>query len=127
ARICTAALGGAAILVAVAWSDIIGLLLLTYHLWAPAIILPVCIGSLSKQRSVWLSTRVFITMLAAVLITLVYRGLSVAASKFDRHPLGESFTAYAAQIDASVVGVSASCIVFALLTVAGSMRHRKAG
>ena len=119
ARLCTVVLGCSAILVAVLWSDIIGLLLLTYHLWAPAIILPVCVGALTKRRSNWLNTRIFVTMLVATVVTLVYRGLLYAAATFDWRPLGETVTGYAQQVDASVVGVGASCIVFAFLSAAG--------
>ncbi|MEJ2244931.1 MAG: hypothetical protein P8Y80_02415, partial [Acidobacteriota bacterium] len=51
ARICSAVLGCTAIAIAIIWPDIIGLLLFTYHVWAPAIILPVCIGVFTKKRS----------------------------------------------------------------------------
>jgi len=83
ARICTAGLGAAAILVAVLWSDIIGLLLFTYHVWAPAIILPVVIGTLWKKRSARLTQQIFITMIAATAMTLAYRGISTLKSRFD--------------------------------------------
>lgn len=95
ARICTVGLGVAAIGIASLWPDIIGLLLLTYHLWAPAIILPVCVGVFSKERSRRLNREVLITMLAAVGITLVYR-----------------FTSSGHQVDPSVVGVGASVLIF---------------
>ncbi len=117
ARICTAALGCGAITVAVLWSDIIGLLLLTYHLWAPAIILPVCVGVLTRHRSRWLNTRIFITMLAALISTLIYRGLVYASSEHNWQPLGRSISNYIEKIDASVTGVGISCIAFAVLSV----------
>ena len=124
ARICTAALGCAAILIAVIWPDIINLLLLTYHLWAPAIILPVCVGVLTKHRSRWLNTRVFITMLTATLITLLYRGLVFVAKNPDWRPhLNDTVAEYALKIDASVIGVTASCVVFFLLSIVPRRRR----
>ena len=73
ARIWTVLLGGTATLIAVLWSDIIGLLLFTYHVWAPAVILPVVVGSLSKRRSPQQNQAIFLTMVVTTLITLVYR------------------------------------------------------
>lgn len=95
ARICSAALGGFAILVAILWSDIIGLLLFTYHAWAPAIILPVCVGVLTKERSPQLNKSVFYGMLGATVATLVYR-----------------FTPYKEDFDPAIFGVIVSCLVF---------------
>lgn len=51
ARLCTALLGLAAVSIAILRQDIIGLLLFTYHIWAPAIILPVVVGTLTTTRS----------------------------------------------------------------------------
>jgi SSS family solute:Na+ symporter len=98
ARICTVGLGGVSVGIAILWPDIIGLLLLTYHLWAPAIILPVCVGVFSKERSRRLTGEVLITMLVAIAITLIYR-----------------FGLGADTVDPAVVGVGASCVVFGLL------------
>ncbi|MFC1586912.1 sodium:solute symporter [Planctomycetota bacterium] len=98
ARFCSAGLGIAAIVIAVLWSDIIGLLLFTYHLWAPAIILPVCVGVLSKKRSSRLTRHIFITMLVASIGTLAYR-----------------FTSYTDQFDPAVFGVLLSCVTYIFL------------
>ena len=98
ARYCTALLGLVAIAVAVLWSDIIGLLLFTYHLWAPAIILPVCVGVLTKERSAELTKAVYVTMLVASVGTLVYRT-----------------TGYQESFDPAVFGVALSCLCFVLL------------
>ena len=77
------------------WSDIIDLLLFTYHVWAPAVILPVCVGALSRERSPQLNKSVFITMLVASAATFAYR-----------------LTPYRAEFDPAVFGVLASCVVF---------------
>ena len=121
ARICSAALGCAAIAIAVIWPDIIGLLLFTYHVWAPAIILPVCVGVFSKKRSPALTRNIFITMIVATGLTLGYRGLLFLNAKDWWSPLGDNVYNYLDQLDPSVFGVTASCIVFAVLTVYGRM------
>jgi len=95
ARLCSAILGVAAILIAVAWSDIIDLLLFTYHVWAPAIILPVCVGALSKERSPQLTKNIVATMLLATVVTFAYR-----------------LTSYSEEFDPAVFGVLFSFVVF---------------
>jgi len=112
ARICSAGLGGAAILVAILWSDIIGLLLFTYHVWAPAIILPVVVGVLSKNRSKRLSRDIFVTMLVATGATLAYRGLLFLNARLDWAPLGKAAYEFMDTFDPSVFGVAVSCLVF---------------
>lgn len=115
ARICTAGLGVSAILVAVLWSDIIGLLLFTYHVWAPAIILPVVVGALWKKRSARLTQHIFITMLSATVLTLMYRGISTLKSQLDVILFDDHIYDLIDSFDPAVFGVIASCIVFALL------------
>ena len=115
ARLCTAGLGVSAILVAVLWSDIIGLLLFTYHVWAPAIILPVIVGALWKKRSLVLTRHIFITMLTATILTLLYRGISTLKNQFDVVFFGDNVYSFIESFDPAVFGVLVSCIVFALL------------
>ena len=76
-------------------SDIIGILLFTYHVWAPAIIVPVVVGAISKEHSPRLTRAVFITILVAVITTFIYRAT----------PFADSF-------DPAVFGVLVSCVVF---------------
>lgn len=116
ARFCSAGLGITAILVAVLWSDIIGLLLFTYHLWAPAVILPVVVGVLSKKRSPVLTRNIFITMLTASVLTLVYKGIALLNNRFDIALFGEGVYKFIEQVDASVFGVAVSCLTFAALS-----------
>jgi SSS family solute:Na+ symporter len=116
ARICTAALGGAAILVAVLWTDIIGLLLFTYHVWAPAIILPVCIGALSKHRSSRLTVIICITMIVATLATLAYKLLLFLNTKYEWAVFSEIVYEYMEKFDPSVFGVLVSCSSFLVLS-----------
>jgi SSS family solute:Na+ symporter len=125
ARLCSGLLGGAAILVAVLWSDIIGLLLFTYHLWAPAVILPVCVGVLSSRRSPVLSRNIFITMLVASAFTLAYKGLAFLNSHLDTAPLGEGVARFVEQVDASVFGVGISCLTFGIMTVLTAARAKR--
>ena len=112
ARICTAGLGLAAILVAILWSDIIGLLLFTYHVWAPAIILPVVIGALWKKRSARLTRHIFITMLAATVLTLLYRSLSTLKTQFNVALFEDRVYDLIASFDPAVFGVAVSILVF---------------
>ncbi len=117
ARICTAGLGGAAILVAVLWSDIIGLLLFTYHVWAPAIILPVTVGALWKLRSRRMTKIIFITMLGATVATMLYRGVMFLNSRFGLSIFSDSVYELMSTFDAAVFGVVLSCVIFAVLLV----------
>ena len=116
ARICTAALGLTAILIAILWSDIIGLLLFTYHVWAPAVILPVTLGVLWKRRSRKLNHNIFITMLAATVLTMMFRLFVYLHGEYSWTLLGEKTFGFVQQIDPAVFGVFASCVVFALLS-----------
>jgi SSS family solute:Na+ symporter len=95
ARICSAVLGCFAVVVAVVWTDIIDLLLFTYHVWAPAVILPVCVGAFWKERSPQLTTNIVATMLVATAATFVYR-----------------LTPYRTEFDPAVFGVMVSCVIF---------------
>lgn len=113
ARICTAALGLAAILIAILWSDIIGLLLFTYHVWAPAIILPVVVGALYKKRSDRLARIVFITMLGATIATLLYRALIFTEGRFGWIGMGDQAVEFMNTFDPAVFGVAVSCVLFA--------------
>ena len=101
ARICTAILGAAATIIAVVWSDIIELLLFTYHTWAPAIILPVVVGTMGKDKSAAMTRNITLTILISVGITFVYR-----------------FTSHAENLDPAVFGVFLSIVVFLLLRFA---------
>jgi Na+/proline symporter len=119
ARICTAALGAIAILVAVLWADIIGLLLFTYHVWAPAIILPVVVGAIYKKRSTRLTRDIFITMLGATVITLLYRLVMFLNDKFGLALFSDKAHDFMTQFDPAVFGVGVSIVIFILLTVFG--------
>ncbi len=100
ARICSAALGGVAILVAAAWRDVIALLLFTYQLWAPAVIVPVCVGIFSKRHDPRLARDVLVTMLVAIAATLLYR-----------------WSAFSVSFDPSVFGVAVALTTFGGLSV----------
>ncbi|MEA2030119.1 MAG: sodium:solute symporter family protein [candidate division Zixibacteria bacterium] len=115
ARICTAVLGLTAILVAVLWSDIIGLLLFTYHIWAPAIILPVIVGALWKKRSKILNRNIFLTMIIATILTLVYRAIMFLESSFDFVLFDKGTYELMNQFDPAVFGVFVSFVTFSIL------------
>ncbi len=124
ARICTAALGGTAILVAVLWSDIIGLLLFTYHVWAPAIILPVVVGALTKKRSASLTRNILSTMLIATLMTLLYRAVLFLNTELGWFAISKPVRAFMDGFDPAVFGVGVSCIAFGILTLIDRLRGR---
>ncbi|MBN1569412.1 MAG: sodium:solute symporter family protein [Acidobacteria bacterium] len=124
ARICTAVLGCTAIAIAIIWPDIIGLLMFTYHVWAPAVILPICIGTLTKKRSRILTRNIFITMIAATSLTLSYRGILFLYAREWWAPFGENTYAILESFDPSVFGVMASCAVFFSLTLLSSVRSK---
>lgn len=112
ARLCTAALGATAILVAILWSNIIDLLLITYHLWAPAIILPVIVGVFKKSRSKALNTNIFVTMIVATVATMLYKTVPLMRGAVQLSIFGIDIYDIVASVDASVFGVAVSIIVF---------------
>jgi SSS family solute:Na+ symporter len=127
ARIWTVLLGCTAIAVAVSWPDIIGLLLFTYHIWAPAVILPVCVGALVRKRSPALTRNIFVTMIAATGLTLLYRAILWVQGRGWWSPLGEDVFGLLENLDPSVFGVAASCVVFFLLSLRVRMRRSGSG
>jgi SSS family solute:Na+ symporter len=98
ARGLTVLLGLTSMLVALLFPDIIGLLLFTYHIWAPGIILPVVLGTLSREHGRSINRAVFVTMVVSVAATMVYRFF----------PMAES-------LDPAVFGVAVSMLVYALM------------
>jgi Na+/proline symporter len=124
ARMCTAGLGVAAVAIAVIWPDIIGLLLFTYHVWAPAVILPISVGALTKTRSHTLTHNIFVTMIAATGLTLGYRGILFINAGGWWSPLSETAYAFMGSLDPSVFGVLASCVVFAGLSLYSATRRK---
>jgi SSS family solute:Na+ symporter len=126
ARICTVVLGMAAILVAVLWSDIIGLLLFTYHIWAPAVILPVVVGAFSKRRSPLMTRTIFITMITATCGTLAYKLVLFGKNRLDVILFSDSVYRFMEELDPSVFGVALSILAFTgLFLVYGIKRSGK--
>lgn len=115
ARICSLSIGIGAILIAVLWSDIIGLLLLTYDVWAPAIILPVCVGALSKWKSRAFTRNIFITMVVSTFVSLAYRLVILANNRWNWSPFSEGIYDFMVKFNTAVFGVSVSCVLFLIL------------
>jgi len=72
ARASSVILGISGIVLALAVPNIIDLLLLTYSVWAPTIILPILIGVFSKKKNPTLNRNVFITMVGSIVLTIIY-------------------------------------------------------
>lgn len=106
ARILTVVLGVASTAIAIIWPNIIDLLLFTYQIWAPAIILPITIGALSGERSEMQNANIFWTMLISTLITLLYAYLPIASLK----DLVDQF-------EPAVFGVCVSAVVYFIIWV----------
>ena len=95
ARVSSVTLGILGITMALVLPNVIDLLLLTYNLWAPGIILPVVIGVFSKQKFAGLNNVIFLTMVFSTIATILYMS-----------------TPFKEIIQPSVFGVLVSCIVF---------------
>lgn len=121
-RVCSAALGITSVVIAISWPDIIGLLLLTYTVWAPAVIIPICVGVFTKRKSPWLTRSISVTMIGATAFTLTYRALPVFRDKFGWQILPDYFYAFSEVVDASVFGVTTSAIIFTVMNVYGRIR-----
>ena len=106
ARIWTVILGVISTTIAVIWTDIIDLLLFTYHVWAPAIILPVVVGTMTKRKDKTMVRNIFITMLVTTFITLAYR-----------------LTTYTESFDPAVFGVGVSVVVYFGLEFIGKIKR----
>ncbi len=126
ARICSAVLGLTAILIAILWPDIIGLLLFTYHIWAPAVILPVIIGVFVKRKSKSLNSSIFYTMIIATVATLLYKAVLYLNSDFGIAFLAEDTYQFLNTFDPSVFGVAVSCVTFAMLILFSRFRKQNA-
>lgn len=72
ARYSSVVLGIIGISLALILPDIIDLLLLTYSLWAPSVILPVIVGAMFKKKSHELNKIIFITMTSSISLTIIY-------------------------------------------------------
>ncbi|MAT57949.1 MAG: hypothetical protein CMF23_08245 [Ignavibacteriae bacterium] len=72
ARISSVVIGALGVTLALILPDIIDLLLLTYSLWAPGILLPIIVGVFSKDKSSDHTSIVFFTMTAAIFSTIIY-------------------------------------------------------
>jgi SSS family solute:Na+ symporter len=98
ARIASVSIGMLGILMALVLPNVIDLLLLTYNLWAPGIILPVVFGIFSKRKSAMLNGIIFTTMLVSTAATIIYMT-----------------TPFKENVQPSVFGVGVSCVVFFVL------------
>lgn len=117
ARLCTVSLGIIAILIAILWSDIIGLLLFTYHVWAPAVILPVILGAVMREKAMRYSYPIFLTMIITTLVTFLYRSLPMMENTRLGTYIAPGVFAFSKQCDPSVFGVLFSVVVFAGLVL----------
>jgi SSS family solute:Na+ symporter len=95
ARISSFTLGASGILLALILPNIIDLLLLTYSLWAPSIILPVIVGIFTKRTSKSFNNLIFIVMIFSAIATIIFMN-----------------TDYKYAMQPSVFGVVFSIIVF---------------
>ena len=116
ARMSSMALGGVSILVAVLWPDIIGLLLFTYHVWAPAVIVPVCVGAFSRHASRRQNRIILATMVLATGATLAYRLPQALQHHFGLRVLPDALLDLTVRLDPAVFGVAVSLLVFGVLT-----------
>jgi SSS family solute:Na+ symporter len=98
ARMSSAVLGILGIILALVLPNIIDLLLLTYTLWAPGVILPVVVGVFTKKKSDRLNRHIFLTMIVSTISTIIYMN-----------------TTFKETIQPSVFGVFVSCVTFFIL------------
>ena len=95
ARFSSLGLGILGIFLALVLPNVIDLLLLTYNLWAPGIILPVIVGVFSNKKGSNFNLMIYITMVVATGATILYMALP-----FEK------------TIQPSIVGICVSCLVY---------------
>lgn len=97
ARYFSVFIGITGVLLALVLPNVIDLLLLTYTMWAPGIILPVIVGIFSKRKSPQLNMLMFFTITISVTTTMIFKGLE---GKFFEQP--------------AVLGVIASVLIYGI-------------
>jgi SSS family solute:Na+ symporter len=117
-RILTISLGVAAIAVAVVLPDIIDQLLLAYVVWAPGMILPIVIGSVTKMRGRVMINNLTIGMIAGPLTALIHKWIDYATLASEMTGSGRRFVEVFGDIAPAVLGVFSSVIVFLIAQVA---------
>ena len=98
ARLGSLLLGIGGLILAIARPDVIDLLLLTYSLWAPGIIVPVVLGAMSQGRSPALNRRIVLTMILSIIGTI-----------------GFMYSPWSQTIQPGVAGVALSILLYGLL------------
>lgn len=116
ARYCTMGLGILAVIIAILWSDIISLLLFTYHVWAPAVIVPVVVGAILKERSRTVAPHIMVSMVTATVFSLCYKGL-ISLSNDNIIMLPEGIKTIISSVDTSVAGVLVSLLMLGVMMV----------
>jgi SSS family solute:Na+ symporter len=94
-RISSVFVGVLGMVLALLLPNIIDLLLITYSLWAPNIIVPVIFGIFSKDKSKELNLLILVTMILSTIGTLYFMNSSISDD-----------------IQAGVLGLVISCVVF---------------
>ncbi len=102
-------IGASGIILALILPDIIDLLLLTYTVWAPGIIVPVLVGIFTKEHSSGINRLVFFTSLIGIGTTFYLKFF---------HPFGISQPA--------IVGVGASAVFYLIMRGTALTRNRTA-
>ncbi|MBN1575516.1 MAG: sodium:solute symporter family protein [Chitinispirillaceae bacterium] len=116
ARFCSFGLGMVAIVIAMLRSDIIDLLLFTYHIWAPAVILPVVLGAILKERSRRISGRIMITMIVATVASMLYQGVMTLHTA-GRDLFYAEWYGLMEKVDTAVFGVAVSVVTYGIAVV----------
>jgi SSS family solute:Na+ symporter len=95
ARGSSVVLGALGILLALVLPNVIDLLLLTYNLWAPGIIVPVIAGVFIKEKSPGLNMLIFVTMVISIVATVFFMMMDISGT-----------------VQPSILGVIVSCVIF---------------
>jgi SSS family solute:Na+ symporter len=94
-RLTTIILGVLGFMLAAFIPDVIDLLLFTYSVWAPSILVPVLFGVFTKQKSWHVYRLIIFTMMVSALATLLF-----------------TLTEYAEHLQPTVFGVGIAVVVF---------------
>jgi len=114
ARWCTVLLGTSATLIAVFNTDIINLLLISYSVWAPGIVVPLIVGASMRAQGAGMDKVITWTMIGSVLATLLYRLIDYLHAKEIIDLLSPGAYQLISDIDPSVFGCAVSVALFLL-------------
>ena len=124
-RVLTVSLGVAAIAVAVVLPDIIDQLLLAYVVWAPGMILPIVVGSVTRLKGPTMVRNITMGMVAGPIVALAHKWTDYEALAKGASGGMKSFWVTVGDVAPAVLGVFFSVLVFLVATGVSALMKKR--